>query len=84
MLNDMKFAVSKIGEIANRVQDIINFVNPYCKKFNEEKERRRKFDTISERCGMNKNINENEGILIGDDEIDSPSEGGQYLIVYEG
>ena len=80
MLNDMKFAVSKIGEIANRVQDIINFVNPYCKKFNEEKERRRKFDTISERCGMNKNINENEGILIGDDEIDSPSEGGQYLI----
>ena len=45
-----------------------------------DKERRRKFDTISERCGMNKNINENEGILIGDDEIDSPSEGGQYLI----
>ena len=38
MLNDMKFAVSKIGEIANRVQDIINFVNPYCKKFNEENE----------------------------------------------
>ena len=38
MLNDMKFAVSKIGEIANRVQDIINFVNPYCEKFNEENE----------------------------------------------
>lgn len=36
MLKDMKFAVSKVGEIANRVQDVINFVNPYCKRENEE------------------------------------------------
>ena len=37
MLKDMKFAISKIGEIANRVQDLINFVNPYCQSFNEDK-----------------------------------------------
>ena len=30
MLADMKFAIGKIGEIANKVQDLINFVNPYC------------------------------------------------------
>lgn len=30
MLADMKWAVGKIGEIANRVQELINFVNPYC------------------------------------------------------
>ena len=30
MLDDMKFAISKIGEIANKVQELINFVNPYC------------------------------------------------------
>lgn len=30
MLTDMKWAVGKIGEIANRVQELINFVNPYC------------------------------------------------------
>ena len=35
MLKDMKFAISKIGEIANKVQDIINFVNPYCSPLNE-------------------------------------------------
>ena len=37
MLKDMKFAISKIGEIANKVQDLINFVNPYCQSFNEDK-----------------------------------------------
>lgn len=66
--------------------EYFTFENPEDeKKFLEysdilDKERRRKFDAISERQDMNKNINENEGILIGDNEIDSPSEGGQYLI----
>lgn len=32
MLDDMEFAISKIGEIANKVQELINFVNPYCNK----------------------------------------------------
>lgn len=36
MLKDMEFAISKIGEIANRVQDLINFVNPYCQSVNED------------------------------------------------
>lgn len=47
MLKDMKFAISKIGEIANKVQDLINFVNPYCQSFNEDKIM--KFKKINER-----------------------------------
>lgn len=34
MLKDMKFAISKIGEIAKRTNDLINFVNPYCESTN--------------------------------------------------
>ena len=49
MLKDMKFAISKIGEIANRVQDLINFVNPYCQSFNEGKIM--KFKKINENGG---------------------------------
>ena len=49
MLKDMKFAISKIGEIANRVQDLINFVNPYCQSFNEDKIM--KFKKINENGG---------------------------------
>lgn len=49
MLKDMKFAISKIGEIANRVQDLINFVNPYCQSFNEDKNM--KFKKINENGG---------------------------------
>ena len=49
MLKDMKFAISKIGEIANRVQDLINFVNPYCQSFNEDKIM--KFKKINEKGG---------------------------------
>ena len=30
MLKDFDFAVQHIGEIANKVKDIVNFVNPYC------------------------------------------------------
>ena len=30
MLENMKFAIGKIGEIAKKVQELINFVNPYC------------------------------------------------------
>ena len=30
MLKDFDFAVRHIGQIANRVKDIVNFVNPYC------------------------------------------------------
>ena len=51
MLKDMKFAISKIGEIANRVQDLINFVNPYCQSFNEDKNM--KFKKINETVKMN-------------------------------
>ena len=36
MLKDFDFAVQHIGEIANRVKDIVNFVNPYCESGNEE------------------------------------------------
>ena len=49
MLKDMEFAISKIGEIANRVQDLINFVNPYCQSFNEDKIM--KFKKINENGG---------------------------------
>ena len=36
MMKDFDFAIQHIGEIANRVKDIVNFVNPYCEKtFNE-------------------------------------------------
>ena len=49
MLKDMKFAISKIGEIANKVQDLINFVNPYCQSFNEDKIM--KFKKINEKDG---------------------------------
>ena len=49
MLKDMKFAISKIGEIANKVQDLINFVNPYCQSFNEDKIM--KFKKINENGG---------------------------------
>lgn len=49
MLKDMKFAISRIGEIANRVQDLINFVNPYCQSFNEDKIM--KFKKINEKGG---------------------------------
>ena len=73
------------NDLADSTDEATQFVSKYLALPVEEemlnsKERRRKFDTISERCDMNKNINENEGILIGDDEIDSPSERGQYLI----
>ena len=30
MLKDFDFAVQHIGEIANKVKDIVNFINPYC------------------------------------------------------
>lgn len=30
MLEDMDFAIQHIGEVANKVQALINFVNPYC------------------------------------------------------
>ena len=30
MLKDFDFAVQHIGEIANKVKDVVNFVNPYC------------------------------------------------------
>ena len=37
MLKDFDFAVQHIGEIANKVKDVVNFVNPYCgTTFNEE------------------------------------------------
>ena len=37
MNKDFEFAVQHIGEIANKVKDVVNFVNPYCEKtFNEE------------------------------------------------
>ena len=42
MLKDFDFAVQHIGEIANRVKDVVNFVNPYCEsmegdnRFDEE------------------------------------------------
>ena len=49
MLKDMEFAISRIGEIANRVQELINFVNPYCQSFNEDKNM--KFKKIDERIG---------------------------------
>ena len=36
MLKDFDFAAQHIGEVANKVKDIVNFVNPYCEKtFNE-------------------------------------------------
>jgi len=37
MLADMDFAIQHIGEIANKVKAIVNFINPYCETtFNEE------------------------------------------------
>ena len=51
MLKDMEFAISRIGEIANRVQELINFVNPYCQSFNEDKNM--KFKKINETAKMN-------------------------------
>lgn len=36
MNKDFEFAVQHIGEIANKVKDIVNFVNPYCESGNEE------------------------------------------------
>jgi len=37
MLADMEFAVQHIGEIANNVKAVVNFINPYCETtFNEE------------------------------------------------
>ena len=30
MLKDFDFAVQHIGEIANKVKDVVNFINPYC------------------------------------------------------
>ena len=34
----MAFAISKLGEVANKAQELVNFLNPYCKagKFNED------------------------------------------------
>lgn len=31
MLDNMEFAIQHIGEIANRVKELVNFVNPWCK-----------------------------------------------------
>ena len=30
MLENMDFAIQELGEIATKVQDLVNFVNPYC------------------------------------------------------
>ena len=42
MLEDMDFAISKLGEVANKVQELVNFLNPYCgvekQAFDETKE----------------------------------------------
>ena len=36
LLDDMEFAIQYLGEIANKVQTLVNFVNPWCKsEFNE-------------------------------------------------
>lgn len=34
----MQFAISKLGEVANKAQELVNFLNPYCKvdDFNED------------------------------------------------
>lgn len=34
----MQFAISKLGEVANKAQELVNFLNPYCNadKFNED------------------------------------------------
>lgn len=51
MLADMDFAVQHIGEIANKVKAVVNFINPYCEsEFNEEKNTM-KFNKIDERAG---------------------------------
>ena len=51
MLADMDFAVQHLGEIANKVKAIVNFINPYCETtFNEEKNNM-KFNKIDERAG---------------------------------
>ena len=72
MLKDMKFAISKIGEIANRVQDLINFVNPYCQSFNEDKIM--KFKKINERDGEWIDMDDLIGVPQSDprDDIESP------------
>lgn len=44
MLQNMEFAIQHIGEIANKVQELVNFVNPWCKsEFNEDVDVRKKF-----------------------------------------
>ena len=72
MLKDMKFAISKIGEIANRVQDLINFVNPYCQSFNEDKIM--KFKKINERDDEWVDMDDLIGVPQSDprDDIESP------------
>ena len=72
MLKDMKFAISKIGEIANKVQDLINFVNPYCQSFNEDKIM--KFKKINERDDEWVDMDDLIGVPQSDprDDIESP------------
>ena len=45
----MQFAISKLGEVANKARELVNFLNPYCKadKFNEDNDMKK----LNERGG---------------------------------
>ena len=48
MLADMDFAIQHLGEIANKVKAIVNFINPYCEKTFNEENNTMKFKKIDE------------------------------------
>ena len=48
MMADMDFAIQHLGEIANKVKAIVNFINPYCEKTFNEENNTMKFKKIDE------------------------------------
>lgn len=51
MLADMEFAIQHIGEVANKVKAVVNFINPYCETTFNEENNTMKFKKIDERIG---------------------------------
>ena len=48
MMADMDFAIQHLGEIANKVKAVVNFINPYCEKTFNEENNTMKFKKIDE------------------------------------
>ena len=56
MMADMDFAIQHLGEVANKVKAIVNFINPYCEKTFNEENNTMKFKKIDEHVDYSNDV----------------------------